>query len=704
MDGLAQRTRGATRASTTAMTSGDSSMYNWRVKAVLNALSRAGKAEGPLEVEDLTALGHLDQYHYLGTEACDHVIELLGLNASSKLLDVGSGIGGPSRYLSARTGCTAVGVELQPDLSEAASALTARVRGLGQRVSFVTGDVTDPSLVLPAGLDAAASFDHFISLLVNLHVPDRRALLQTCHTRLQDGGTFVIEDFVANAPLRDDEAAILRDVVKAPTVTSVADYLQELRDCGFVDLEAVDMSAPWTAWTRARAELYADSEVETVALHGRNLFEARLSFYKDIDALFGGGRVGGVRLSGRKPGAHEKALSAGRLSLASKHVGSGKDAAAGVVNVIEGGSGTVRHHEATVGRQANGHSASGSGAVLATQRIAATQLSAAQLLVGDASSQPRLPWRADSVPGLHDSLQYHFFLPGLFVAVRVFHTHSLQHHSAWAYAFDAPHLGAIELHNSEIPLSTLEGPPGLVLDGEEMRVEDGGASGVVLRLKPKADKAVSLFRETGGLAGELTIRAAQGHAYGWMPAGFESEADRPVIHRPDLQATAQWKGKELSGYGYCKRYHGIYPRHNGWRFIHGVAGASTDAVAAANGIAPDPTSAEPVSVIWTADATFGDDKYNYYKLMPNAKAGGGLLEAAAADTYNQADVGVALIGGERHSASLSELAKWSTIIGGGEGQMESKYENRLCVLTLRRGDRPPLTGLAYNERCLGTVW
>ena len=25
----------------------------------------------------------------------------------------------------------------------------------------------------------------------------------------------------------------------------------------------------------------------------------------------------------------------------------------------------------------------------------------------------------------------------------------------------------------------------------------------------------------------------------------------------------------MSGYGYSKRYYAIYPRHNGWRFIHG---------------------------------------------------------------------------------------------------------------------------------------
>ena len=88
--------------STSAFTRG--TMYNWRVKAMMNALEKAGKATGPLQLADLTALGHLDQYHYLGTQACDHVIELLGIQADASVLDIGSGIGGPARYLSANTG------------------------------------------------------------------------------------------------------------------------------------------------------------------------------------------------------------------------------------------------------------------------------------------------------------------------------------------------------------------------------------------------------------------------------------------------------------------------------------------------------------------------------------------------------------------------------------------------------------------------
>ena len=62
--------------------------------------------------------------------------------------------------------------------------------------------------------------------------------------------------------------------------------------------------------------------------------------------------------------------------------------------------------------------------------------------------------------------------------------------------------------------------------------------------------------------------------------------------------------------------------------------------------------------------------------------------------------------GERVSVKISEVAKWRSIIGdgAGSGAMEMSHENRLCRLELQIGEKPPTTGLAYNERCLGTLW
>jgi len=199
---------------------------------------------------------------------------------------------------------------------------------------------------------------------------------------------------------------------------------------------------------------------------------------------------------------------------------------------------------------------------------------------------------------------------------------------------------------------------------------------------------------------ELVIEASEGHAYGWMPAGFETDGDLPVIHRPCIDASTSWHGEQVRGFGYSKRYHGIYPRQNCWRFIHGVAVAAGEV-----GAATRPGDDAPPTILWTADATFGDAKYNYFKLIrPESHSSGHLVESAQADTYQQQDAAYGVLDGEKACASLEEVAKWHTIIGGAPGQMESKLENRLCRLTVTVGGRPVQTGLAYNERCVGTLW
>ncbi len=57
-------------------------MYDWRVKSIYQALKEAGKEKGTLDVADLIKLGHLNQYHYLGVDACDKGIDILGFKKS----------------------------------------------------------------------------------------------------------------------------------------------------------------------------------------------------------------------------------------------------------------------------------------------------------------------------------------------------------------------------------------------------------------------------------------------------------------------------------------------------------------------------------------------------------------------------------------------------------------------------------------------
>merc|ERR1711933_456438 len=113
------------------------------------------------------------------------------------------------------------------DICDFGSELTSRVPGLAERVQFQVGDIISLS---GEGKIPKAEYDHFMSLLVFLHIPDRKSLLSACYDSLRPGGTFVIEDFAAKPGLEftEEEKRGLLDVVSAPTVTTIDQYINDL--------------------------------------------------------------------------------------------------------------------------------------------------------------------------------------------------------------------------------------------------------------------------------------------------------------------------------------------------------------------------------------------------------------------------------------------------------------------------------------------
>ena len=106
---------------------------------VLDALRGAGVDVDHLKVEDLSGL---DQLHAGGVASTEHLLDVLGVTAESRLLDVGAGIGGPARLAAARTGCRVTGIDLSPDFVNVARSITARV-GLTDQVTFDVGSATE---------------------------------------------------------------------------------------------------------------------------------------------------------------------------------------------------------------------------------------------------------------------------------------------------------------------------------------------------------------------------------------------------------------------------------------------------------------------------------------------------------------------------------------------------------------------------------
>src|SRR5690242_17469399 len=87
----------------------------------------------------IAALAPYDHFHGRGIEATEEMANALAVSPSDHVLDIGSGIGGPARYIADRFGCRVTGIDLTAEFCETARVLTRAV-GLAGRVAFERGD------------------------------------------------------------------------------------------------------------------------------------------------------------------------------------------------------------------------------------------------------------------------------------------------------------------------------------------------------------------------------------------------------------------------------------------------------------------------------------------------------------------------------------------------------------------------------------
>jgi sarcosine/dimethylglycine N-methyltransferase len=113
-------------------------------------------------------LAGLDQFHTRGLLATTELARLAAITADMSVLDVGSGVGGPARFLAATAGCRVTGVDLSEPFVEAARYLTERTGQSGQ-VSFQT----DSALELPF---EDSRFDVALLQHVAMNIADRARL------------------------------------------------------------------------------------------------------------------------------------------------------------------------------------------------------------------------------------------------------------------------------------------------------------------------------------------------------------------------------------------------------------------------------------------------------------------------------------------------------------------------------------------------
>jgi hypothetical protein len=134
-----------------------------------------------------------------------------------------------------------------------------------------------------------------------LHFRDRRRLCARLRRALRVGGACYIEDLCKRAPFAKDDLRELREIVFGITVTSMDDYVADLRSAGFVDIVTTDLTSDWATYAATRLAAWRENRVSYAAMHGEGAYVALELFYSVIAHLYDSGSLGGVRLVARTP-------------------------------------------------------------------------------------------------------------------------------------------------------------------------------------------------------------------------------------------------------------------------------------------------------------------------------------------------------------------------------------------------------------------
>jgi len=170
----------------------DGARDHYRATGLTERLKTTLAAFGPDE-QRLTPeqLANLDQFHTRGLAATAELAKLAGITARMSVLDVGSGVGGPARFLAATYGCRVMGVDLSEPFVDAARYLTERTGQSGQ-VSFETAS----ALELPFD---DGHFDVVLLQHVAMNISDRARFYREIRRVLKLSGSFAIFDVVLNS-------------------------------------------------------------------------------------------------------------------------------------------------------------------------------------------------------------------------------------------------------------------------------------------------------------------------------------------------------------------------------------------------------------------------------------------------------------------------------------------------------------------------
>jgi SAM-dependent methyltransferase len=192
-------------------------------ETILRAMAQMGKDTAHLVAADLAPI---DEFHVGGFEATQAVAAHMDLRPGLRLLDVGSGIGGPARYFAAEHGCHVTGIDLTEEFVQVAKSLTRLVK-LDHLVEFRQAS----ALQLPF---AGEKFDRAYMIHVGMNLADKAGVFGEVRRVLKAVGVFALFEIMrgsAKGAMRYPVPWALSE--ETSFVSDAKDYRKMLEQAGF---------------------------------------------------------------------------------------------------------------------------------------------------------------------------------------------------------------------------------------------------------------------------------------------------------------------------------------------------------------------------------------------------------------------------------------------------------------------------------------